>query len=223
MLSRGPHRRSLLAAVVYIGVAGGDFAPRGAGRDHAANVAGQRAAAERDGSGYLPEWPARPATRSTATARRRASSGSHCRCLTATTFRISATARAIRSEPLPCLELGRARRRAACVASIATCRHSATRFPTSRSSSVVKHLWTLCTDPSWPRGDMNFPRAFFTEKAFPENEIGLDRRLPVQRGQGGHQRLRLRASHQVAEPVRSPDSGRLPADVARRRVEPRPR
>ena len=35
---------------------------------------------------------------------------------------------------------------------------------------VVKHLWTLCTDPSWPRGDMNFPRAFFTEKAFPENE-----------------------------------------------------
>src|SRR6266550_260816 len=35
---------------------------------------------------------------------------------------------------------------------------------------VVKHLWMLCTDPSWPRGDMNFPRAFFTEKAFPENE-----------------------------------------------------
>jgi mono/diheme cytochrome c family protein len=38
---------------------------------------------------------------------------------------------------------------------------------------VVKHLWTLCTDPSWPRGDMNFPRAFFTEKAFPENEAVL--------------------------------------------------
>ena len=35
---------------------------------------------------------------------------------------------------------------------------------------VVKHLWTLCTDPRWPRGDMNFPRAFNTEKAFPENE-----------------------------------------------------
>jgi len=35
---------------------------------------------------------------------------------------------------------------------------------------VVKHLWSLCTDPSWPRGDLNFPRAFFTEKAFPENE-----------------------------------------------------
>jgi mono/diheme cytochrome c family protein len=35
---------------------------------------------------------------------------------------------------------------------------------------AVKYLWTFCTDPSWPRGDLNFPRAFFTEKAFPENE-----------------------------------------------------
>ena len=35
---------------------------------------------------------------------------------------------------------------------------------------AVKHLWTFCTDATWPRGDLNFPRAFFTEKAFPENE-----------------------------------------------------
>lgn len=35
---------------------------------------------------------------------------------------------------------------------------------------AVKYLWSFCTDPSWPRGDLNFPRAFFTEKAFPENE-----------------------------------------------------
>jgi Cytochrome C oxidase, cbb3-type, subunit III len=35
---------------------------------------------------------------------------------------------------------------------------------------VVKHLWTLCTDPKWPRGDLNFPRPQVTEKAFPENE-----------------------------------------------------
>lgn len=38
---------------------------------------------------------------------------------------------------------------------------------------AVKHLWTFCTDPAWPRGDLNFPRAFFTEKAFPENETVL--------------------------------------------------
>jgi mono/diheme cytochrome c family protein len=35
---------------------------------------------------------------------------------------------------------------------------------------AVKYLWTFCADPSWPRGDLNLPRAFFTEKAFPENE-----------------------------------------------------
>jgi mono/diheme cytochrome c family protein len=35
---------------------------------------------------------------------------------------------------------------------------------------VVKYVWTFCTDHSWPRGDLNLPRTFFTEKAFPENE-----------------------------------------------------
>ena len=36
--------------------------------------------------------------------------------------------------------------------------------------SMVHYLWTFCKDPGWPRGDLNFPRAFFTEKAFPESE-----------------------------------------------------
>jgi len=36
---------------------------------------------------------------------------------------------------------------------------------------AVRYLWTFCDDPSWPRGDLNLPRAFFTEKAFPENEV----------------------------------------------------
>jgi mono/diheme cytochrome c family protein len=35
---------------------------------------------------------------------------------------------------------------------------------------AVGHLRTFCTDKAWPRGDLNLPRAFFTEKAFPENE-----------------------------------------------------
>ena len=35
---------------------------------------------------------------------------------------------------------------------------------------AVKYVWTFCKDASWPRGDLNLPRAFFTEKAFPENE-----------------------------------------------------
>ena len=36
---------------------------------------------------------------------------------------------------------------------------------------AVSHVRTFCRDPSWPRGDLNLPRAFFTEKAFPENEV----------------------------------------------------
>jgi mono/diheme cytochrome c family protein len=35
---------------------------------------------------------------------------------------------------------------------------------------VVSHLRTFCKERAWPRGDLNLPRAFFTEKAFPENE-----------------------------------------------------
>jgi hypothetical protein len=36
--------------------------------------------------------------------------------------------------------------------------------------TVVRYVWSFCEDASWPRGDLNLPRAFFTEKAFPENE-----------------------------------------------------
>lgn len=36
---------------------------------------------------------------------------------------------------------------------------------------VVHYVQSFCKDASWPRGDLNFPRAFFTEKAFPENEV----------------------------------------------------
>jgi mono/diheme cytochrome c family protein len=35
---------------------------------------------------------------------------------------------------------------------------------------VVQYLHALCAEPRWPRGNLNFPRAFFTEKAYPENE-----------------------------------------------------
>ena len=36
---------------------------------------------------------------------------------------------------------------------------------------VVSHLRTFCEERrAWPQGDLNFPRALVTEKAFPENE-----------------------------------------------------
>ena len=43
-------------------------------------------------------------------------------------------------------------------------------LPDDQIEQAVKYLWSFCADPSWPRGDLNLPRAFFTEKAFPENE-----------------------------------------------------
>jgi mono/diheme cytochrome c family protein len=36
--------------------------------------------------------------------------------------------------------------------------------------AVIRYLWTFCDNPAWPRGDLNLPRTFFIEKAFPENE-----------------------------------------------------
>jgi hypothetical protein len=35
---------------------------------------------------------------------------------------------------------------------------------------IVAHIRTLCTEPAWPRGELNFPRALLAEKAFPEDE-----------------------------------------------------
>lgn len=35
---------------------------------------------------------------------------------------------------------------------------------------VMDHIRTFCTDPSWPRGELNLPRAMLTEKAYPEDE-----------------------------------------------------
>jgi mono/diheme cytochrome c family protein len=37
--------------------------------------------------------------------------------------------------------------------------------------AVIGYVRHFCADHRWPRGDLNFPRAFFTEKAFPENEV----------------------------------------------------
>ena len=38
-------------------------------------------------------------------------------------------------------------------------------------AAVLKYTRTLCTDTKWPRGELNFPKALATEKAFPEDEV----------------------------------------------------
>ena len=36
---------------------------------------------------------------------------------------------------------------------------------------AVAYLRTFCSNPHWPRGELNLPRAIVTEKAFPEDEV----------------------------------------------------
>jgi len=38
---------------------------------------------------------------------------------------------------------------------------------------AFSHIRRFCTNPAWPRGELNFPRALVTEKAFPEDETVL--------------------------------------------------
>ena len=42
--------------------------------------------------------------------------------------------------------------------------------PEAALRDAIAHVRTLCTDARWPRGELNFPRPLFTEKAFPEDE-----------------------------------------------------
>jgi hypothetical protein len=37
--------------------------------------------------------------------------------------------------------------------------------------AVVRYVRSLCGESGWPPGELNFPRAFFAEKAYPENEL----------------------------------------------------
>jgi mono/diheme cytochrome c family protein len=37
--------------------------------------------------------------------------------------------------------------------------------------AVIGYIRHFCADRAWPSGDLNLPRAIFTEKAFPENEV----------------------------------------------------
>jgi mono/diheme cytochrome c family protein len=36
---------------------------------------------------------------------------------------------------------------------------------------VVRYVRSLCKERGWPPGELNFPRAFLVEKAYPENEL----------------------------------------------------
>jgi len=49
---------------------------------------------------------------------------------------------------------------------------------------VIQYLRGLCTEPGWPLGELNLPRALVTEKAFPEDEWVLTTAVNT-KGAGG--------------------------------------
>jgi hypothetical protein len=73
--------------------------------------------------------------------------------------------------------------------------------------AVIDYLRGFCRDlPSWPLGELNLPRALFTEKAFPENELVLTSTIAL-RGSGSvmnelvyEQRLGARAMFEIGVP-----------------------
>jgi len=43
-------------------------------------------------------------------------------------------------------------------------------FTPEQMQQILDYIRTMCPDASWPRGELNLPRALFTEKAYPEDE-----------------------------------------------------
>jgi len=46
--------------------------------------------------------------------------------------------------------------------------------------SALQHARAFCPEPDWPRGNLNFPRALFTEKAFVEDEVVVTSRVATE-------------------------------------------
>jgi mono/diheme cytochrome c family protein len=51
-----------------------------------------------------------------------------------------------------------------------------------RIRAALAYLRRLCTDPRWPRGELNLPRPLYTEKAYPEDEAVATVDANVNRG-----------------------------------------
>ena len=78
---------------------------------------------------------------------------------------------------------------------------------------TLDHIRTFCTDPHWPRGELNLPRAFVTEKAFPENETVLTTTVAASgAGRVAHellyeQRIGARAQFEIGIPFITSETG----------------
>ncbi|MGI8958206.1 MAG: c-type cytochrome [Bryobacteraceae bacterium] len=72
---------------------------------------------------------------------------------------------------------------------------------------VIHYLRGFCRESSWPRGELNLPRAFATEKAYPENEAVVTTTLNAQGAPGvaneivHEQRFGVKNQIEVSVPV----------------------
>ena len=71
---------------------------------------------------------------------------------------------------------------------------------------TLDYIRTFCRDKSWPRGELNLPRALVTEKAYPEDEvvfttdIALEGRAAIMNEFVYEKRLGARSQYEVAIP-----------------------
>lgn len=75
---------------------------------------------------------------------------------------------------------------------------------------IIQHIRGFCTEPAWPRGELNLPRALVTEKAFPENEAVYT--VTAASGEFGNEflyerRLGARMQWELAVPIDAQDPG----------------
>lgn len=66
-------------------------------------------------------------------------------------------------------------------------------LPPDAVIDVVRYIRSFCTEAGWPSGNLNFPRALFTAKAFPEDEVVMQ--PMVSHGQATNLRLRIESSY----------------------------
>lgn len=74
-------------------------------------------------------------------------------------------------------------------------------YSVSQLQAIVDYIRTFCSDPSWPPGEFNLPRALITEKAYPEDEfvwtVGADLEGPTAVSNWFLYERRIGARHQI--------------------------
>ncbi len=79
--------------------------------------------------------------------------------------------------------------------------------------AVVRYIRSLCREPGWPPGELNLPRPFLAEKAYPENEVvlvnqGREQEAIYERRLG--KRFQIEGAATVSRPARWPAWGSRP-------------